>query len=87
MASDFPEPAHSAQLNPQTALLDAFFPGFSLLTTALLKYSKVDLTLYFPTLIAIGLIVFASQYINTWLWEFADQYLMCTADIRIDDEM
>lgn len=87
MASDFPEPAHSAQLNPQTALLDAFFPGFSLLSTALLKYSKIDLTLYFPTLIAIGLIVFASGYINTWLWEFADQYLMCTADIRIDDEM
>jgi chaperone BCS1 len=87
MASDFSEPAHSAQLNPQTALLDAFFPGFSLLSTALLKYSKIDLTLYFPTLIAIGLMVFASQYLNTWLWEFADQYLMCTADIRIDDEM
>lgn len=81
---DFPD---TSRLNPQTALLDAFFPGFSLLSSALYKYSKIDLSLYIPMMLAVGLLVFASQYINTWFWEFADKHLMSTADIRVDDEM
>lgn len=77
----------TSQLNPQTALLDAFFPGFSLLSSALYKYSKIDLTIYFPTLMAIGLLIFGGRYINEWLWEFLNQHAMSTADIRVDDEM
>jgi chaperone BCS1 len=77
----------TSQLNPQTALLDAFFPGFSLLSSALYKYSKIDLTVYFPTLMAIGLLIFGGRYINEWLWEFLNQHAMSTADIRVDDEM
>jgi chaperone BCS1 len=82
--SDFPD---TSGLNPQTALLDAFFPGFSIFSSALYKYSKIDLSLYIPMMLAVGLIVFASQYFNTWFWEFADLHLMSTADIRVDDEM
>jgi chaperone BCS1 len=82
--SDFPD---TPGLNPQTALLDAFFPGFSLLSSALYKYSKIDLSLYIPMMLAIGLLVFASQYFSTWFWEFADRHLMSAADIRVDDEM
>jgi chaperone BCS1 len=82
--SDLPNPSG---LNPQTALLDAFFPGFSLISSALYKYSKIDLTIYIPVMLVIGLLVFASQYINTYFWEFADQHFMSTADIRVDDEM
>lgn len=81
---DFPNPS---ALNPQTALLDAFFPGFSLFSNALYKYSKIDLSLYIPLFLILGLVVFASQYVNTWFWEFADKHLMSTADIRVDDEM
>ncbi|TAQ84248.1 hypothetical protein B7494_g7428 [Chlorociboria aeruginascens] len=77
----------AAPLNPQTLLLDAFFPGFSLLSTALYKYSAIDLTLYFPTFLVLGAVVFASNYIQAWFWEKLDSYFMAKADIRIDDEM
>jgi mitochondrial chaperone BCS1 len=83
-AANMPE---ATQENPQLALLDVFFPGFSVLSAAIYKYSKIDLNLYFPVLLFIGVLIFASQYINTWLWEMMDGYLMSTADIRIDDEM
>jgi len=83
-AAHIPDPT---QINPQTALLDVFFPGFSVLSSAVYKYSKIDLNLYFPFLLLLGVLLFASQYINTWIWEMMDAHLMSTADIRIDDEM
>jgi mitochondrial chaperone BCS1 len=73
--------------NPQTALLDSFFPGFSLISTALQRYSGIDVTIYFPTLIMLGLLAWSSRFASQWFWQFMDQYLMTTADIRIDDEM
>ena len=84
MTPEFPDTTH---LNSQTALLDVFFPGFSLLSSALYKYSKIDLSLYIPTLLALGLLIFASQYVKTWIWTFMNRHLMSTADIRVDDEM
>ena len=74
-------------LNPQNALLDVFFPGFSLMTSMVFKYSKIDLTVYIPLILVVGLLAFACQYIDTWFWEFMDKHLMSTADIRVDDEM
>jgi chaperone BCS1 len=81
------EKLDTSGMNPQTLLIDTFFPGFSILSTALLKYAKIDLTLYIPLMLVVGLLVFASQYVNTWFWQFADIHLMSTADIRVDDEM
>jgi chaperone BCS1 len=83
-STGFPSPTG---LNPQTALLDAFFPGFSLISSALYKYSKIDLNVYFPTILVLGLLVFASQFVSTWAWQFMEQHLMSIADVRIDDEM
>jgi len=74
-------------LNPQTALIDMFFPGFSLFSSAIQRYLRIDLNIYIPMMLLLGLLVFASQYVNTWFWEFADRHLMSTADIRVDDEM
>lgn len=84
MVSDFPDPA---KMNPQTAILEVFFPGFGLFSSTVARYLKIDLTLYIPAFVVLGLLIFATQHINTWIWEFADKYLMSTADIRIDDEM
>jgi chaperone BCS1 len=81
---DFP---NTSGFNPQTALLDTFFPGFSLLSSAFYKYSKIDLSIYFPTLIALGVLIWGSRYVSQWVGEFMSEYLMSTADIRIDDEM
>ena len=80
-SSGFPE------MNPQSALLDTLFPGFSLLIAALERYSGFDVSVYFPSFIMLGLLVWSSRYVSQWFWEFMDQHLMSIADIRIDDEM
>ena len=77
----------STGVNPQMALVDAFFPGFSVLSSALYKYSKIDLNVYFPTILVLGLLVFTSRYVGNWGWDFMEQHLISTADVRIDDEM
>jgi chaperone BCS1 len=74
-------------LIPQTAILDTFFPGFSILSNALYKYLKLDLTLYMPWLLAIALLAVAWQYTSEYLWNALETHFMSTADIRIDDEM
>jgi chaperone BCS1 len=84
MTSDIPD---LIKMNPQSALLEFIFPGFGLFSSTVSKYLKIDLSLYIPAFVVLGLIVFAFQHINEWVWEFADQYLMSTADIRVDDEM
>jgi len=73
--------------NPQLMFIDAFVPGFSVFSTALNKYTGVDLQLYIPAIMILGLLLFAWGYIRDSLWEFMSEYLMSTADIRIDDEM
>jgi chaperone BCS1 len=74
-------------LNPQTALLDIMFPGFSVLSNTLLRYTKIDLSIYVPLFLFVGLVAFASQYINQWAWEFVEAHFMSSADIRVDDEI
>lgn len=73
--------------NPQAALLDTFFPGFSLFSATIQKYMKIDPTIYIPYLLVLGITVFALQHASVYFWEFADEHLMSTADIRVDDEM
>lgn len=82
---DFNDP--SRVYNPQYALLDTLLPGFSLFSSALLRYTKIDISLYLPAIVVLGLLIFAWRYISQWLGEFMDEHLMSTADVRIDDEM
>lgn len=82
---EFHDPART--YNPQFALLDTLIPGFSLFSSALLKYTKIDITFYLPPILVFGLLIFAWRYISEWLGEFMDQYLMSTADVRVDDEI
>jgi chaperone BCS1 len=88
MADDYPTPPQiNTSINPQTAVLDLIFPGFSLVSGAFTRYTKIDLNVYLPILMFLGLVVIASRYFNEWIWDFLDGYCMSTADIRIDDEM
>jgi chaperone BCS1 len=73
--------------SPQVAILDTLIPGFSLFSTALNKYTGVDLNVYIPAFLVLGLLIFAYQYVSEWASNFLNQHLMSTADIRIDDEM
>ncbi|CAL3968684.1 unnamed protein product [Diplocarpon coronariae] len=49
------------------------------------KSLKSDLNLYFSLIPALGLVIFLSQCIGTWFWDFAKAWLMPAADIRVDE--
>ncbi len=81
-------PDHSdSAINPQTLLLDTFFPGFSVTSSVLTKYLGIDISIYLPILLLAGVVSWASSYVKDCLWDFIDKYLMSTVDIRVDDEM
>ncbi|CZS93462.1 related to BCS1 protein precursor [Rhynchosporium agropyri] len=75
------------QLNPQTVLLDYIFPGFSLYTSAISKFLDIDISSYFPVIVALGVVIYCLRYISQWVRGLASQYFMSTADIRADDEL
>lgn len=79
--------ASTTPLNPQTALLDVFFPGISVLFNAVQKHLKIDLYLYIPIFLVIGATVYSFQYTSDYIWSLLESFFMSTADIRIDDEM
>ncbi|KAJ8071871.1 hypothetical protein OCU04_002179 [Sclerotinia nivalis] len=72
---------------PQPHIIDMFFPGFSLFSTALKNYTAIDLNIYIPVLMILGILIFCWQYIETWFWIELDAHFMSSADIRVDDEM
>lgn len=74
-------------INASTVLLDTIFPGFSIVSSVLHKYLHIDISIYLPILLIIGVITWASQQVKEWFWDIVEDYLMSTVDIRVDDEM
>lgn len=64
-----------------------FFPGFSVFSSAVEKYFKVDLNLYIPLVIFLGCVTFTWRYFSEYFWEKLEAYFMSTVDIRTDDEI
>ncbi|KAL7895811.1 BCS1 N terminal domain-containing protein [Trichoderma sp. SZMC 28014] len=73
--------------NPQFALLNYFFPGFSMFSSALHTYLGIDLNFYIPLIVAIFGLNFVWGYISTSLWAWVDEYLMSSFRVRTDDEI
>jgi len=71
---------------PQLALLDYFFPGFSMLSGTVQKYTRVDLNHYIPWFLLLGGIAFVVQYFSDYLWATLEAHFMSTVDVRTDDE-
>ncbi|ROW08482.1 hypothetical protein VMCG_03026 [Cytospora schulzeri] len=72
---------------PQFALLDMFFPGFTVFSSAVEKYFKIDLNLYIPLVLLLGGITVAWRYFAEAFWSQLESYFMSTVDIRTDDEI
>ena len=70
----------AAQLTAQTALLDTVFPGFSLLSSAIYRYTAVDLSIYIPIFLGLGMTIFCTKYVSNWVWGVVQGYLMSTAE-------
>lgn len=70
----------------QLALLDMLFPGFSILSTAVRRYTGIDLNLYIPVMILVGGSLFAWQYFSEYSYRKLDSYFMSRCSLRTDDE-
>ncbi|KOS23030.1 putative mitochondrial chaperone [Escovopsis weberi] len=73
--------------NPQFALLNFFFPGFSVFQRVLHTYLGIDLNFYIPLLVAIFGLNFLWNYISGQVWSLVGEYLMSSFRVRTDDEI
>lgn len=72
---------------PQLALIDFFFPGFSMFAGMVSKYLHIDLNLYLPLLLLAGVFTVVWNYASSYLWEQLETHFMSVVDIRTDDEI
>jgi chaperone BCS1 len=72
---------------PQNYLLDLFFPGFSVFSSALNKYLHIDLNLYIPLVLLFGGLTFTWRYFSEYFSDLAESHLMSRCDVRVDDEI
>ncbi|KAI1847662.1 hypothetical protein JX266_006514 [Neoarthrinium moseri] len=72
---------------PQFALLDFFFPGFSMFASAVHKYAHIDLNLYIPLVMLFGALTLVWNYSSQYFWDQVESHFMSSVDIRIDDEI
>ncbi|OTA92840.1 hypothetical protein M434DRAFT_314161 [Hypoxylon sp. CO27-5] len=75
------------QYPPQMAILDFFFPGFSMYAGAVQKHLHIDLNLYLPLLLLTGALTVVWNYASSYLWEQLEAHFMSVVDIRTDDEI
>lgn len=80
-------PVFSAPGHSQLAILDLFFPGFSVISAAFQRHLGVDLNVYVPLIILCGGATFAWQYFSDYLWGIVESHLMSSVEIRTDDEI
>ncbi|KAI1380339.1 BCS1 N terminal-domain-containing protein [Hypoxylon crocopeplum] len=81
------EPSTTPPQLPQLAMLDFFFPGFSMFAGAIQKYLHIDLNLYIPLLLLSGALTIVWNYASSYLWEQLESHFMSVVDIRTDDEI
>ncbi|XDG05769.1 hypothetical protein ABKA04_005384 [Annulohypoxylon sp. FPYF3050] len=87
-AYPFANPAYASSTGtPSLAMIDIFFPGFSMFAGAVQKYLKIDLTVYLPLLLVTGALTVVWNYASSYLWEQLESHLMSVVDIRTDDEV
>ncbi|KAI1177972.1 BCS1 N terminal-domain-containing protein [Nemania sp. FL0916] len=71
----------------QFTVLDWFFPGFSMYADIVERYMHIDLNLYVPLFLSIGVLVVCWEYVQRFLWGKVEDYFMSVVDIRTDDEI
>ncbi|KAL4947481.1 BCS1 N terminal-domain-containing protein [Aspergillus filifer] len=85
MASPIASPMGNATLD--TALLEQFIPGYSMLSRFLTAYLQIDLSVYLPYLLVSAALGAALRYIYNQLFYLFQTHCISTAEIRHDDEV
>ncbi|KAJ5887112.1 hypothetical protein N7504_011159 [Penicillium tannophilum] len=70
----------------ETAMLEALIPGYALFSRFLLSYLQIDLTVYLQQLVVLVVFGAAIKYTVGYISDFVKEYLVSTAEIRLDDE-
>ncbi|KAG6030887.1 hypothetical protein E4U19_000198 [Claviceps sp. Clav32 group G5] len=73
--------------SPKVALLNYFFPGYSVVTSAVNTYIGADLNAYMPLLIGAIVVSVVWGYARDMLWSVVNDHLRSSVTIRTDDEI
>lgn len=68
-------------------MLEALIPGYTMISRFFLSYLQIDITSYLQYFIALSLLGAALRYIFRCCWTVFRECLVCTAEIRLDDEV
>ncbi|KAJ5937519.1 BCS1-like ATPase [Penicillium verhagenii] len=79
-------PSSTGNPSPETIMLEALIPGYALFSRILFSYLHIDLTVHIQQLV--GMIVFGAsvKFVVSYITDFVKEYLVSTAEIRLDDE-
>lgn len=70
-----------------TAVLDAFIPGYSILSRFLVSYLQIDLSYYLPFLVMAAAVTASLRYTIKRIIHLLGEHFTSTAEIRLDDEI
>ncbi|KAJ5729609.1 uncharacterized protein N7483_004117 [Penicillium malachiteum] len=70
-----------------SAMLEMLVPGYTFISRILLSYLHIDLTLYLQQLVVLAVLGAALRYVSIYITGFFKEYLVSTAEIRLDDEI
>ncbi|PWY89131.1 putative BCS1-like ATPase [Aspergillus heteromorphus CBS 117.55] len=70
-----------------TALLEAFIPGYSFISRFLISYLHIDLSQYIPYILTGIALVASLRYVFSQARELITKYCVSTAEIRLEDEV
>ncbi|KAL4960912.1 BCS1 and AAA domain-containing protein [Aspergillus stella-maris] len=70
-----------------TALLETFIPGYSMLSRFLTAYLQIDLSVYLPYLLVSAALGAALRYMYNQVRDLFQEHCISTAEIRHDDEV
>ncbi|KAG6096264.1 hypothetical protein E4U30_001642 [Claviceps sp. LM220 group G6] len=73
--------------SPKVALLNYFFPGYSVFTSAVNTYIGADLNAYMPFMIGAIIVSVVWGYVGDMLWSVVDNHFRSSVTIRPDDEI
>lgn len=70
-----------------TAMLEAMIPGYTLVSQFFLSYLKIDIAAYLQYFMLLALLGASLRYIFRYFWTAFKECFICTAEIRLDDEV
>jgi mitochondrial chaperone BCS1 len=76
----------SSMAVPPAQLLETFIPGFSLISS-FFKMFNIDITVYVSAILLITGMAAALRYVGDTVREYFTEYLVSSAEIRLDDDM